>query len=285
MRLVSASWSPGGGTRLAGLIGCPVRHSLSPVIHNAAFRALGLDWAYLAFEVVPGAAASAVDAMRVLGLAGLNVTRPHKDAVAAAVDRLTPVARALGAVNTVVSEGDELVGDSTDGVGFLAALAADHGFDPAGRRCVVLGAGGAGRAVVFALSAAGAGEVVVVTRRPHQAEAAVRLAPSCGCVGRVADVGGADLVVNATPVADEVPLGLDVGDLGRGQLVVDLLYDPPVTALLAAAAARGASVANGVGMLIHQAALSFSRWTGEPAPLAVMQGAVAAHLAAAGTGL
>ncbi len=262
------------------MIGSPVRHSLSPVIHNAAFRALGLDWAYLAFEVAPGAAGGAIEAMRVLGLVGLNVTRPHKDGVAAAVDRLTPVAHALGAVNTVVPEGDELVGDSTDGAGLLAALAADHGFDPAGRRCVVLGAGGAGRAVVLALARAGAAEVAVVTRRSEQAKRAARLADSGLRVGTVADVAGAELVVNATPVADELPLGLDPADLGAGQLVVDLIYEPAVTALLAAGQARGASVANGVGMLIHQAALSFGRWTGEAAPIEAMLDAVAGHLAA-----
>jgi shikimate dehydrogenase len=275
---LTPAWAAGSGTRLAGVIGWPVRHSLSPVIHNAGFRELGLDWTYLAFEVAPGAAVGAVDAMRVLGMVGLNVTRPHKDAVAAAVDRLTEVAEALGAVNTVVPDGRELVGDSTDGAGLLAGLATEHGFDPAGRRCLVLGAGGAGRAVVLALAGAGAADVGVVTRRSEQARTAVALAPAVGRVATAADVAAADLVVNATPVADRLPLGLDAADLGTGQLVVDLLYEPPVSALLAAARARGATTANGVGMLIHQAALSFEAWTGAHPPLAAMQRAVADHL-------
>ncbi|MDP9419352.1 MAG: shikimate dehydrogenase, partial [Actinomycetota bacterium] len=127
---------------------------------------------------------------------------------------------------------------------------------------------------------AGAAEVAVVTRRSEQAKRAARLADSGLRVGTVADVAGAELVVNATPVADELPLGLDPADLGAGQLVVDLIYEPAVTALLAAGQARGASVANGVGMLIHQAALSFGRWTGEAAPIEAMLDAVAGHLAA-----
>lgn len=275
---MSPAWAPGAGTRLAGVIGWPVRHSLSPVVHNAGFRQLGLDWAYVAFEVAPGGAPAAVEAVRVLGLAGLNVTRPHKDAAATAVDRLSEVARALGAVNTVVPAGNELLGDSTDGAGFLAALATDHGVDPSGRRCVVLGAGGAGRAVVLALAGAGAADVGVVTRRPEQAFTAVALAPSVGRVASAADVADADLVVNATPVADRLPLGLDAASLGAGQLVVDLLYEPAVSALLAEARARGATTANGVGMLIHQAALSFAAWTRAQPPVAAMRQAVADHL-------
>jgi len=127
---VSGTWSPTAATHVAAVIGDPVRHSLSPTILNAAFRDLGLDWVYLAFEVPDGKAPEALDAMRVLGLDGLSVTMPHKTATAAAVDRLSPDAAALGAVNCVVRRGDELVGENTDGVGFLAALVADTGYDP-----------------------------------------------------------------------------------------------------------------------------------------------------------
>ncbi len=263
-------WAPGPHTRLAGVIGHPVRHSRSPAIHNAAFRALGLDWAYLAFDVVPGASGAAVEAMRSLGLAGLNVTMPHKHGVALAVDRRSPVAEVLAAVNTVVAVGDELVGENTDGAGFLAALAVDHRFDPRGRRCLVLGAGGSARAVVLALGQAGAREVAVVARRAEQAEAASRLAGAAGRAAGSDEAGGAELVVNATPVTGELPLGLDPARLGPGQLVVDLGYQPRVTALLAAATVRGATTANGLGMLVHQAALSFRLWTGEEAPLPAM---------------
>jgi shikimate dehydrogenase len=259
---------------LAGVIGHPVRHSRSPAIHNAAFRVLGLDWAYLAFDVAPGGGGAAVGAMRALGLVGLNVTMPHKVEAAMAVDRRSPVAETLAAVNTVVPVGDDLVGENTDGAGLLAALATGHDFDPSGRRCLVLGAGGSARAVILALAGAGAA-VDVVARRPEQARAGALLAGPVGRVGTVEGVDGADLVVNATSVTAELPLGLDPGCLGPGQLIVDLGYQPRVTALLAAAAERGATTANGLGMLVHQAALSFRLWTGEDAPLAAMAAAAA----------
>ena len=274
-----SGWAPGAATRVVGVIGSPVRHSLSPVIHNAAFRALGLDWVYVAFEVAPSAGEAAVRAVPSLGLEGLNVTRPHKDAAAAAVDRLSPVAARLGAVNTVVRREAVLVGENTDGAGFLAALAADQGFHPTDRRCVVLGGGGAARAVVLALAEAGAADVAVVARRPGQAGVAAELAGAAGRAGTAVDVGAADLVVNATPVTDRLPLDLGPGHLAGSQLVVDLSYEPPVSALLAAARAVGAATANGVSMLVHQAARSFQMWTGREAPLAAMDDAVAAELA------
>jgi shikimate dehydrogenase len=132
-----------GATRLAAVIGDPIRHSRSPAIFNAAFAAAGLDWAYLAFEVPAGGAAGALDAVRALGIEGLSVTMPHKSDVAELVDECSPQAERLGAVNCVVRRGDRLVGHNTDVAGFVASLRADAGFDPAGRRCVVLGAGGA----------------------------------------------------------------------------------------------------------------------------------------------
>jgi shikimate dehydrogenase len=271
-------WRAGASTRLAGVMGCPVRHSLSPAIHNAAFRATDLDWVYVAFEVPPAGAAAAVAAMGALGIEGLNVTMPHKAGVAEAVDRLSPVAGELGAVNTVVREAAALVGHNTDGDGLVAALRAEHGFDPAGRRCLILGAGGTGRAVARALGAAGAADVAVVARRSEQAKAVATLAGPSGRTGAVMDAGGADLVVNTTPVAAELPLGLEPSHLGPAQLVVDVVYQPRVTALLLAAAAQGAATANGVGMLVHQAALAFRLWTGHEAPVAEMRRAAADEL-------
>lgn len=276
------AWRPGPATRLAGLIGDPVRHSLSPAIHNAAFRATGLDWVYLAFEVVPGGAAAAVAAMGALGLEGLNATMPHKVDVAGAVDRLSPVAAELGAVNTVAREGTALVGHNTDGDGLVTSLRAEHSFDPAGRRCLVLGAGSTARAVARSLGAAGAADVAVVARRADQAAVVAGVAGAAGRLGEVTDADAADLVVNATPVSRELPLGLEASRLGRGQVVVDVVYQPPATALLVAAAAQGAATANGVGMLVHQAALAFELWTGVPAPVAEMRRAVAAELVGRG---
>ena len=274
-----------GRTRVAAVIGDPVRHSLSPAIHNAAFQALDLDWVYVAMPVPDGEARDAIRGMRALGIDGLNVTMPHKSEVARAVDRLTPMAKALGAVNTVTRIGDQLVGDSTDGEGFVNALQQDEGVEVEGRRFLVLGAGGAARAIVKAVADAGAAEIVVVARRPDQATRCARLGGGAGRTGAIERAKDADVVVNATPVGmgevvelDGAPsLPIDPELLSPGQLVVDLVYEPLVTPLVAAAKARGIAAVNGVGMLIHQAALAFRQWTGEDPPLAAMSaGALAA---------
>jgi shikimate dehydrogenase len=184
-------------------------------------------------------------------------------------------------VNTVLRAGDELVGDNTDGPGFVDALAIDEGFDPADKRCVVFGAGGAARAVILALAASGAAEVVVVNRSTEHAEVAVLLAGQVGRIGEPADVRDADLVVNATPVGmhghPSEPL-FDLSLIGKGQLVADLVYHPALTPLVAEARGRGAVAVNGLGMLIHQAAHSFRLWTGQPAPVEVMSAAAVSRL-------
>lgn len=288
-----------GATRLAAVIGHPVRHSLSPVLHNAAFAALALDWVYVALPVRAGDGGRAVAAMAALGIEGLNVTMPHKAAVAEAVDRRTPTAARLGAVNTVVRSADGLLGESTDGEGFVTALRVDEGFDPVGARCLVVGAGGAARAVVLALAEAGATEVVVVARREAAAAAAAALAGPAGRVGVAEEADGCGLVVNATPlgmdaVVVELPgagpqaaggapvaaayLPVPEGCLGPGQVVADLVYQPIRTPFVEAARARGAVAVNGLGMLIHQAALSFRLWTGEDPPLEVLSAAALAEL-------
>ena len=160
--------------RLAAVIGSPVAHSLSPAIHRAAFDAAGIDWSYVAFEVADGQAGAALDAMRTLGIAGLSVTMPHKTAVAERVDRLDPAARALHSVNTVSWDGDELVGSSTDGAGFVASLA-DAGVGVEDARVAIIGAGGAARSLVDALARAGATDITVLNRTPERAEAAAAL--------------------------------------------------------------------------------------------------------------
>jgi shikimate dehydrogenase len=276
-----------GTTRVAALIGSPARHSLSPTILNAGFAARGLDWVFVVHEVPPGQGEAAVAAVRTLGLGGLSVTMPHKAAAAAAVDERTPVAEALGAVNCVFWSGDRLVGDNTDGAGFVDALRLDEGIDPGGRACVVVGAGGAGRAVVRVLGAAGVAEVVVVNRSAEPARRAAALAGDGGRVGVPDDVAKADIVVNATPLgmagaastapAPQLPFDPDL--LRPGQVVVDLVYHPLTTPLLAEARRRGLTAVNGVGMLVHQAAHAFRRWTGEDAPVAAMAEAATAALA------
>lgn len=272
--------------RLAGLIGSPVAHSLSPAIHRAGFDTVGVDWSYVAFDVPEGEAGRALDAVRVLGIAGLSVTMPHKRAVADAVDRLEIAARALQSVNTVSWEDGVLVGSSTDGAGFVASLV-DVGIDVHGCRVAVIGAGGAARSVIDALGRAGASDITVLNRTLATAELAATLA-SAASVGIVSDVARADIVVNATSVGmgvapgaagpEDVPCDPDL--LHADQVVVDLVYHPLRTAWLHAAGERGARTVDGLGMLVHQAVLQQERWIGDRPDPAVMRAAAEAELAA-----
>ena len=274
------------------MIGDPVAHSLSPVLHNAAFTELGIDWVYVAFRVAAGQGAAAVEAMRTLDLAGLSVTMPHKAEAAGAVDALGPLASRLGVINTVswsrTTTDSQLLGESTDGAGFLDALA-DEGFDPAGRSCAILGTGGAARAVSLALAGAGAGTVAVIGRRPDAVNGCAALAGPVGTPVTAVDpaaveeaVSGAELVVNATPVGmageGDLPFGLVPEWLKSSQFVADLIYAPATTPLMLAARSVGAASSNGLGMLIHQAARQVELWTGRPAPLEAMSAAAVAAL-------
>jgi shikimate dehydrogenase len=259
-------------TVVAGVIGDPVRHSLSPALHNAAFQALGLDWVYVAFPVAAHDAAAAVRGAVALGVQGLSVTMPHKQAAARGADQRSVAVERLGAANTIVVRSGVTVAHSTDGGGLLDDLERALDFGAAGARCAVLGAGGAARAVVLALAERGAASVVVVNRTAAAAESAALLAGRSGRVGTLADVAEADLVVNATPVELVSPSsGATAGAaLGRGQIAVDMRYSPPTTRFLDEACARGATVRNGLGMLVHQAARQLVLWTGEDAPLEVL---------------
>lgn len=271
--------------RIAGVIGSPVAHSLSPAIHQAALDAAGVNWAYTAFDVAPGGAADAVAAMRLLSLGGLSVTMPHKAEVASAVDRLEPAAQALQSVNTVSWDGDSLVGSSTDGAGFVASLA-ESGVAVDGARVAVVGAGGAARSVIDALGRAGAIEITVLNRTKSRAEQAATLS-SAASVGIPSDISRADIVVNATSVGMAVAVGeatgddlaCDVGLLRASQVVADLVYHPLQTAWLAAAADIGATTIDGLGMLVHQAALQQERWLGIAPDTAAMRAAAEAELA------
>lgn len=265
-----------GRTRVAAVIGSPVAHSRSPQLMNAAFAALGADWVFTAFDVAEGQAADAVAAARVLGLGGLLVTMPHKEGVIAALDGLTPAARALGAVNSIAWEGDSLVGDNTDGPGLIRSLEIDDDLPVADLRCAVIGAGGAARSVIWALADAGAAEVVVINRTSERAERAVAVTGGPARVGDDTDLAGVDLVINATSVGMGAspgasgPLPIDPASIGPRHTVVDLVYQPVQTPLLAAARQRGARTVDGIGMLVHQAGLSITRFTGAEAPLRVM---------------
>jgi shikimate dehydrogenase len=270
---------------LAILIGSPVAHSLSPTIHRAAFAAAGVDWTYAALDVAAGDGAAAVEAMRVLGIGGMSVTMPHKADVAGAVDDLDPAARSLQSVNTVSWDGDRLVGSSTDGAGFVAALA-EVGIDVAGARVAVIGAGGAARSVIDALGRSGTKDITVLNRSEENAERAAQLSPAAS-LGIVSDVTRADIVVNATSVGMGVDpraagpddLACDPELLHSGQIVVDLVYHPLRTAWLAAAEELGARTVDGLGMLIHQAALQQQRWLGTLPDVQVMRAAAESALA------
>lgn len=270
-----------GRTRLAAVIGSPVAHSLSPALHNAAFESAGLDWRFVAFEVAPGRGAKAVEAMVTLGIAALAVTTPHKRDVAAAVDEVDEAAAALESVNTVVLRPDGTTyGASTDGAGFVASLRAG-GVDPAGMRAVVIGAGGAARSIVDALGRSGVADIAIVNRTPDTAAAAAALA-RVARVGTIDDVSSADLVVNATPVGmgGDGRLPVDPERLTAGQVVADIVYHPLDTPLLQAARRIGARTVDGLGMLVHQAALQQQLWTGVVADVEVLRAAADAELAA-----
>lgn len=274
---------PGSGTGLLAVLGHPVAHSLSPVMHNAALAAEDLDLAYVAIDVHPDRLDDALAGLAALGFVGCNVTVPHKRTVLAACSSLGPEARTIGAVNTVVVTPDGLHGDNTDGAGFLEGLPADL---PAGT-AVVFGAGGAARAVVVTLARRG-WEVAVVARRGDQAVDLARdlAGPSRAVAGFGLDrltelVGTADLVVNATPLGlHHEPLPAPLMGLHGGQVAYDLVYNPPDTPFLTAARAAGAVAVDGLAMLVGQAAVAFETWTGRPADRDVMRAAVRRALAA-----
>ncbi|MBI2300958.1 MAG: shikimate dehydrogenase [Armatimonadetes bacterium] len=280
-----------GTTRVLGVIGWPVRHSFSPPMHNAALEALGLDYVYVPFEVRPADLRAAVDGFRAAGVVGINATIPHKQALLELVDEATPEAELTGTVNTVHFTAERTVGDSTDGPGFVAGLAA-RGYDVAGREVVLLGAGGSARAVGVSLARAGAGRVTLANRTAARAEAVAallneRVRPGVARTvawegdGLTAALEAAELVVQTTsvgmhPRADELPLELPA--LRPGAWVVDIVYNPFETRFLRAAAARGATVLNGVEMLVYQGALSLARWTGCEPPIERMREVLVAEL-------
>jgi shikimate dehydrogenase len=279
-----------GTTSLACVIGDPVQHSVSPALHNAAFAALDLDWVYLAFEVPHHLADDAVAGVRSLGIRGASITMPHKEAAMHACDEVTPRATLLRSVNCITRLPDgRLRGDSTDGDGFMQSLV-DAGVDVAGKSVLILGAGGAARAVAVALCEAGA-RISVSARRSSAADAIAGLTARREVEGDMAATidweargdaaGAADVVVNATPVGmlGDTASPLDAAAVRAGQVVVDLIYRPLATPLLEAARGAGAQTVDGLGMLVHQAALSFEHWTGLPPPVAVMRAAAEAAMA------
>ena len=249
-------------------------------MHNAVFTEAGLDWRFVAFDVVPGGAAEAIEAMRALGIGGFAVTMPHKFDAAQAVDEVDVAARALRSVNTVVLREDgSTLGASTDGQGFVESVIA-AGVTLLGARVVVLGAGGAARSIVDSLGRAGVDDIAVLNRTAANAAAAAELA-SVARVGTLGDVSAATLLVNTTSVGmGSTDLPIDPTWLRPDLAVADIVYHPLETALLAAARALGAPTVDGLGMLVHQAVLQQQLWTGQTPDPAVLRAAAEAELAA-----
>lgn len=287
--------TPNAQTRVAGIIGDPVAHSLSPRMHNAAFEALGLNWCYVAFRVAAGELARAVRGLAALGYAGVNVTVPHKEAAAALMDELDPLSQRIGAINTIRVTGGRLQGFNTDAPGLVDALTKEGRMALAGRRCLVIGAGGGGRAAAFALAGAGASQLTILNRTVSRARGLVEVVsrdhPRCRCdPGDLApgtverSVENAEVIIQATTATMSAAMGGSGGrehwldalgqGLRPGMVVLDMVYTPKWTGLLNAGRAAGATVVGGLSMLLYQGARSFELWTGQLAPVDVMRRAL-----------
>ncbi|MDJ0853281.1 MAG: shikimate dehydrogenase [Myxococcota bacterium] len=265
-------WTPGAATALCGVVLHPAGHTRSPAMHNAAFRALGLDAAYLAFDVPSEQLAAAVAGARALAVRQLAVSLPHKEAVMALLDEVDDTARRIGAVNTITRRDGRLCGSNTDWTGAVRAL--ERETELAGRRAVVLGAGGSARAVVFGLREKGA-RITVLNRTASRAEAlaADLSADAAGPLAALADTPH-EVLVNTTSVglrSDASPVPADA--IAPDSVVMDAVYDPEETRLLRDAARRGARTVPGKWMLVHQAAEQLRLWTDREAPLDVMAAA------------
>lgn len=274
-----------GEMSLVGLIGWPVGHSISPTMQNAAFVELGMDWAYLPLPVKPGDLEQAIEGLVALNFSGCNVTIPHKQSVLPYMDEISDSAQAIGAVNTILIQNGKLIGSNTDLEGFLNNLKA-AGVDAHGMNVLLLGAGGAARAVAYALARSGASSVVILNDIFEQAEALAhymgelfpKISFEFGLVseGRLAKIAPElDMVVNATPVgmAPDIHgcLWPESLPISANMIFYDLIYNPLETALLKRAKRSGLKAIDGLGMLVHQGALSFRCWTGRTAPIKVMR--------------
>ena len=271
-------------TSRLGIIGFPIGHSISPVFQQAALDYLGIDATYQAWEVAPGDAGGFVGGLREPGTLGINVTLPHKEAVIPFLDEVDDWATAAGAVNTIVNRQGKLTGHNTDGTGFLRALQEERGFTPQGRRILVLGAGGAARGVVLALSRESAASLIIANRTLSRAQALAQLAADNGIQSAAIPLTGlelesavqsADLIVNCTTMGmahgpDEAGSPLIDIQIPATVLINDLVYNPRETPLLREAGRSGAQTLGGIHMLVYQGAASFEMWTGQPAPVPVM---------------
>jgi shikimate dehydrogenase len=273
-------------SELTGVFGYPVAENPTIVMQEAAFKSKGLNWRYLNLEVHPEDLADAVRGLRAMNFQGVNLTIPHKIAILQHLDEVAPDAALIGAVNTVRREGERLIGENTDGKGFLRALRQDAGVDPLGTKVVILGAGGAARAIGVELALAGSGKITIVNRTTESGEGLVdhlsaKTNTAAVFVHWDADFvvpQETDIVINATsiglyPDINDRP-AIDYNSLHAGILVCDVIPNPPRTPFLQAAEERGARTLDGLGMLVYQGAIGFTMWTGEEAPVDVMHQAL-----------
>ena len=271
--------------KIYGVIGWPIKHSLSPAMHNAAFKELGIDAEYKLFEVKPEELEDFI--INGKGIAGFNITVPHKEKCMAILDSIDPLAGSIGAVNTIVIKSGKLIGYNTDSYGFITALEKDLDFKIKGKSIFLLGSGGASRAVSFALAANGTKKIILTDLFPDKvrllAENIKKFYPACNvdiiepkAIYREDDLGGADLLVNATPIGlkKDDPFLFDKSVFKKGLAVYDLVYNPEKTKLVETAKNIGLKSSGGLGMLLYQGAKSFELWTGKTAPIEVMRNAL-----------
>jgi shikimate dehydrogenase len=265
-----------GKTKIIGIFGCPVEHTLSPLMHNAAFDALKLDMCYLAFKVLPRDLPDALRSVRALNMPGVNITVPHKQDVMSLLDWVDEEAAFIGAVNTVVNSEGKLTGYNTDGRGFISSLS-EEGISIDGKNIVIIGAGGASRAVSYYLSEKSSGLYLFDIKRA-KADRLVndlaRIRDNVFLLHDLEDVGKPDIIINATPLGLKTgdPMPIDAGKITGDMVVCDLVYRN--TRFLQEADKKGARTLNGAGMLLWQGVLAFELWTGQKPPVEVMRRAL-----------
>lgn len=277
-----------GRTAVFGIFGYPVEHTFSPGMHNAAFAEIGMEGCYVPFAVHPEALGDAVRSIISLGIRGVNVTVPHKEKVLPFLDELAEDARLIGAVNTIEVVRGRLIGHNTDGRGFVRSLREDAGFRPKGKDFLMIGTGGAARAISFSLALAGAGTIFLHDIDAAKAKKLARdvrtrtgiRATALNAQALRTSAPDVDAIINGTPLGmkrgDPLPFSRDL--VRADHLICDLVYNPPATRLLTVARSRGADTLSGIGMLLYQGVIAFEIWTGKKAPVNVMRQALAKQM-------
>ena len=271
-------------TKTLGIFGYPISHTLSPAMHNAVIKALGLDMVYLPFEVKPSNLKEAINGIKSLGIIGVNITIPHKESVIRFLDDISEEARLVGAVNTIVNKDRKLVGYNTDGSGYMASLKEELGFNPKSKRIIIIGAGGAARGILAALATQKPKSITVANRTLSRAVSLIK-----AFKGKFRDTrfeainlddnmlkmsfNSVDLLINTTSVGmkQSKALKIPLETLPKIAIVSDIIYNPLETLLLKKAKKFGLTTHGGLGMLVHQGARSFKLWTGMDAPMNVMR--------------